>query len=582
MAGVVGMKDIRSPILVALGHVDHGKTSLLDKVRGTAVARTEPGLITQYISASYIPVQVIREKCGELLKRLKIELDIPGLLWIDSPGHEAFTTLRKRGGAIADLAVLVIDINEGFMPQTEESLNYLRQFRTPFVVAATKTDRIAGWSLSPGACFSESYDNQPERAREELDSRLYSLIGQLGERGFPAERFDRVRDFTKQVAVVPVSNISGEGIPDLLVMLGGIAHRYLRGRLEVTPGWGKGTVLEVKEYRGMGKTVDVILYDGEIRVGDTLVIGGEEIAVTKVRALLTPEPLRELRIEKDFRTIPSAQAAAGIKISAPGLEGVVAGSPLRAMKNERDVEQAREEVRREMSEVEIETDQEGVVLRADTLGSLEALVKTLREAGLTVRNARVGTVTRSDIAEIRTLEEPIIFAFGVRISPEIRKLAGDNSVMIFSSDVIYRLVEEYEKWDRDRKLREEEALLAGVARPARVRLLPGYVFRQSKPAVFGVEVIKGIIRPGVRLSKGGKEMGEIKEIQSRGENLKEAGAGERVALSMAGVVVGRDVNEGDELDVLVTEKDMEVLRKLRPKLRGDELELLEEMEHDSR
>jgi translation initiation factor 5B len=582
MAGVVGMKDIRSPILVALGHVDHGKTSLLDKVRGTAVARTEPGLITQYISASYIPVQVIREKCGELLKRLKIELDIPGLLWIDSPGHEAFTTLRKRGGAIADLAVLVIDINEGFMPQTEESLNYLRQFRTPFVVAATKTDRIAGWSLSPGACFSESYDNQPERAREELDSRLYSLIGQLGERGFPAERFDRVRDFTKQVAVVPVSNISGEGIPDLLVMLGGIAHRYLRGRLEVTSGWGKGTVLEVKEYRGMGKTVDVILYDGEIRVGDTLVIGGEEIAVTKVRALLTPEPLRELRIEKDFRTIPSAQAAAGIKISAPGLEGVVAGSPLRAMKNERDVEQAREEVRREMSEVEIETDQEGVVLRADTLGSLEALVKTLREAGLTVRNARVGTVTRSDIAEIRTLEEPIIFAFGVRISPEIRKLAGDNSVMIFSSDVIYRLVEEYEKWDRDRKLREEEALLAGVARPARVRLLPGYVFRQSKPAVFGVEVIKGIIRPGVRLSKGGKEMGEIKEIQSRGENLKEAGAGERVALSMAGVVVGRDVNEGDELDVLVTEKDMEVLRKLRPKLRGDELELLEEMEHDSR
>ena len=574
-------KKIRCPILVALGHVDHGKTSLLDKIRGTSIAKTEPGLITQYISASYIPIQVIKETCGHLMKQLKTELEIPGLLWIDSPGHEAFTTLRKRGGAIADLAVLVIDINEGFMPQTEESLNYLKQFKTPFVVAATKIDRIAGWSLSPGACFSEAYENQPDRPREELESKLYNMIGQLGGRGFPAERFDRVQDFTKQIAIVPVSNVSGEGIPDLLMMLGGITQRYLKGRLEVTPGWGKGTVLEVKEYRGLGTTVDVILYDGEIRRGDTLVIGGEEIALTKVRALLTPQPLKELRIEKDFKTIPSVQAAAGIKISAPGLEGIIAGSPLRAVSNERDVDQATAEVRSEMSEVEIEIDQEGVVLKADTLGSLEALLKTLREAGLKVRKARVGTVTKSDIAELRNLEEPMIFAFGVRIPPEIRKLAEDNSVKIFSSDVIYRLVEEYEKWEQDRRLREEEALLASVARPARVRVLPGYVFRQSKPAVFGVEVLKGIIRPGITLSSKGKDIGKIREIQSRGENIKEAEAGERVALSMSGVVVGKDVEEGDELDTVVTDKDRETLKKLKPKLRGDELELLEEMDNDS-
>ncbi len=516
-----------------------------------------------------------------MLDKLGIEFTIPGILAIDSPGHEAFTTLRKRGGAIADLAVLVIDINEGFKPQTEESLNYLKQFKTPFVVAATKIDRIAGWSLSPGACFSEAYENQPERSSEELDNKLYRLIGQLGERGFSAERFDRVQDFTKQIAVVPLSNASGEGIPDLLVMLGGIAQRYLKERLELTPGWGKGTVLEVKEYRGLGTTVDVILYDGEIRRGDTLVIGGEKTAVTKVRALLTPKPLRELRIEKDFRTIPSVRAAAGIKISAPGLEGVIAGSPLRAVSNERDIDQATKEVRSEMSEVELETDHEGVVLKADTLGSLEALIKTLRDAGIKVRKARVGAVTKSDIAELRSLGEPMIFAFGVRIPPEIGKLAEDNSVKIFSSDVIYRLVEEHEKWNKDRKLREEEALLASVSRPARVRALPGYVFRQSKPAVFGVEVMKGIIRPGATLSNKGRDIGEIREIQSRGENVREAEAGERVALSMAGVVVGRDVEEGDELDVRVTDKDREVLKKLKPRLRGDELELLEEMDNVS-
>jgi translation initiation factor 5B len=569
-------KKIRSPILVALGHVDHGKTSLLDRIRGTAIAKTEPGLITQYISASYIPIQIIKEGCGKLMDKLRTELEIPGLLWIDSPGHEAFTTLRKRGGAIADLAVLVIDINEGFKPQTEESLNYLKQFQTPFVVAATKIDRIAGWAPVQNACFSDMYENQPDRAREDLENKIYHLIGQLGERGFPSERFDRIQDFAKQVAIIPLSNTTGEGIPDLLMMLGGIAQRYLKGRLEVTPGEGKGTVLEVKEYKGLGTTVDVILYDGEIRKGDTLVIGGDEIVTTKVRALLTPKPLKELRVEKDFKTLSSVQAAAGIKISAPNLEGAVAGSPLRAVSNERDIERATKEVESEMSEVEIETDQEGVVLKADTLGSLEALIKTLREAGLKIRKARVGTVTKNDIAEIRTMEDPIVFAFGVRIPQEIMKLAQDNKVKVFSSDIIYHLVESYDKWDKERKLREEEGLLASVTRPARVKVLPGYLFRQSKPAVFGVEIVKGIIRPGAELSNKGDSMGEIREIQSRGENVQKAEAGERVAISMMDVVFGKDVDEGDELDTVVSDRDMEVLKKLRSKLRGDEIELLEE------
>lgn len=571
-------RKIRSPILVALGHVDHGKTSLLDRIRGTAIAKTEPGLITQYISASYIPIQVIREGCGKLIEKLGTGLEIPGLLWVDSPGHEAFTTLRKRGGAIADLAVLVVDINEGFKPQTEESLNYLKQFKTPFVVAATKIDRILGWNESRGTCFSDVMENQPDRTRDELESKLYHIIGQLGERGFPSERFDRVQDFSKQVSVIPISNKTGEGIPDLLMMLGGIAQRYLKERLKITPGEGKGTVLEVKEYRGLGTTVDVILYDGEIKRGDTLVIGSDGIITTKVRALLTPKPLRELRMEKDFEVIPSIQASAGIKISAPGLERVIAGSPIRALSNERDVEAAKEEVQREMSEVEIETEQEGVILKADTLGSLEALIKTLKEAGLKIRKAHVGTITKSDIAEAKTMEDPIIFAFGVKLSPEMMKMAEDNCVQLFHSDIIYRLVEGYEKWDSERKLREEERLLAQVTRPARVRVLPGYLFRQSKPAVFGVEVVKGIIKPGAELSNKGKPMGEVKEIQSRGENVQSAEAGERVALSMMGVVFGKDVDEGDELDTVVSDKDREVLLKLRQKLRGDELELLEDSE----
>ena len=472
-------KRIRSPILVGLGHVDHGKTTLLDRVRGTAVAATEPGLITQYISASYIPSKVIIRTCGPRLAAMGIKLEIPGLLWVDSPGHEAFTTLRKRGGAIADLAVLVVDINEGFKPQTDESLNFLKQFKTPFVVAATKIDRLLGWNIHNNACFSDSFKEQPDRTQDELEQRIYNLVGQLGEREFDSDRFDRVGDFTKQIAIVPVSGVTGEGVPDLLMVIAGIAQRFLKDRLEVTPGEGKGTVLEVKEYKGLGTTIDVILYDGEIRKGDFVVVGGESTVTTRVKALLKPEALKELRMEKSFRPVDSVPAAAGIKIAAPNMEEVIAGSPLRAVRKESQLEKARQEIENEIQEVEIETDKEGIILKADTLGSLEALIKTLGEEGVHIRKAVVGDVTKSDIMESRAMEDPIIMAFGVRLAPDVEKLAKENRVPVFRSDVIYTLVDNHREWVADKKKRSEERLIEETTRPGRVRVITGYVFRQS-------------------------------------------------------------------------------------------------------
>ena len=288
------------------------------------MGKGEPGLITQHVGASFIPADVVRRACGQLLERLKIELTVPGFLWIDTPGHAAFTTLRKRGGAIADLAILVVDMHEGFQPQTDESLRFLKQFKTPFLVAATKVDKVNGWrpvtATAPdgarafGACFADALKEQSERAQGECEEKLYRLVGQLSSRGFPAERYDRVTDYGKQVAIVPVSGVTGEGVADLLMVIAGIAQRYLRKGLEVTPGPGKATVLEVKEHKGMGMTVDLIVYDGEVRKGDVLVIGGtvrgEKVLKTRVKALLRPSPLKELRTERAFEAVDSVTAAA--------------------------------------------------------------------------------------------------------------------------------------------------------------------------------------------------------------------------------------------------------------------------------
>jgi translation initiation factor 5B len=571
------MQKIRSPVIATVGHVDHGKTTLLDCIRGTTVAEGEAGLITQHIGATKIPTETIKMVCGNLLKKINIEIEIPGLLIIDTPGHAAFTTLRKRGGAVADLAILVVDVNEGFQPQTDESLNFLKHFKTPFIVAATKIDRIVGWRPEKNSCFLESFRNQSDRTQDELEEKIYRIIGQLSTRGFSSERIDRISDFTKQVAIVPVSGVTGEGIPDLLMALIGIAQKYLKGRLEIKPGEGKGTVLEVKDFKGLGTTIDVILYDGEINKGDYIVIGSthkEKIITTRVKALLEPEPLKEMRIEKKFRYLDSVTAAAGIKILAPDLDQVVAGMPLRAVRDAKSIENVKKEVISEMEEVEIETDRQGVILFADTLGSLEALIKTLKEIDVQIRKATIGKIAKADIMEVRVLPEPIVFAFGVKPCDEIIKMAKDNNIALFKSDVIYTLIEDYQKWKQEKKKFSEEEILAKTTRPGQIKVLPGYVFRQKNPAVFGIEVLKGMIKPGYRLKKDSSLVGEIKEIQSKGENLQEAKSGERVALSVQGVVIGKDIKEGDVLENYLTGRDKENLVRVRNKLGSDELEML--------
>ncbi|WP_455391847.1 translation initiation factor IF-2, partial [[Eubacterium] cellulosolvens] len=284
---------IRQPIVSVLGHVDHGKTSLLDHIRGSTVVSREAGKITQHIGATEVPIETIMEICGELLQDKGLK--IPGLLFIDTPGHHAFTTLRARGGVLADIAVLIIDINEGLKPQTLESINILKQHKTPFIIAANKIDRINGWEPKYDRSFFESFNSQIKDVQDVIDNMLYRLIGDIFEEGLQTERYDRISDFTKTIAIIPISAKTGEGIPDLLMVLIGLAQRFLENQLETEKGPGEGTVLEVKEERGLGTTIDTIIFNGTIHKNDTIVIGtsvGKPI-ITKVKALLKPKPLDE-------------------------------------------------------------------------------------------------------------------------------------------------------------------------------------------------------------------------------------------------------------------------------------------------
>ena len=575
---------LRSPIVATLGHVDHGKTTLLDRIRGTVVAAREPGAITQHIGASFVPTEVVEKMCGMLLRRFKFKIEIPGLLFVDTPGHAAFSNLRRRGGSVADIAILVVDVNEGVMPQTVESIEILRARRTPFVIAANKIDLIPGWKTLPETCLFEALKFRDKSLLRILDEKIYSIVLSLAQRGLNADRYDRITDFTRTVAIVPISAKTGEGIPDLLAVLVGLTQQYMKKRLEVSERTA-GTVLEVREDPGLGVNINAIIYDGCLREGSQIVVGGRHgPIVTKVRAILVPKPLDEIRDPTEkFKPIKEVSAAAGVKIVAPGLDDALAGSPLYAVSDEVSLEELMVKVKEEVESIRISTDKVGVVVKADTLGSLEALVNELKKNNIPIRLADVGDICKRDVVEASIVKASnqaygVILGFNVKVLPDAFEEALKSEVKIFENKVIYRLMEDFFNWVRS--LKEEEAKLAleSLIRPGKIRLIPGYVFRRSKPAIFGVEVLAGRIKPGYPLIRAdGTPVGSIVQIQERNESLREATRGMQVAISMKEPTVGRHIKEGEILYVDAPEKHLRtLLKEYKDTLTDDEKECLKE------
>ena len=577
---------IRQPIVCVLGHIDTGKTLLLDKIRKSSVQAREAGGITQHIGASFFPIETLKKLCGPILKKLRSRVRIPGLLVIDTPGHKAFANLRKRGGAVADIAILVIDVLRGFEEQTYESINILKAKKTPFLIAANKIDRVPGWISKPDESFLKSYQSQDSYVRQDLDEHLYTIMGTLSKLGFQADRFDKISDFTRTTAIVPVSAKTGEGIPELLAVLVGLTQQYLRARLKVTKGPAKGTVLEVKEEPGLGTTINAIIYDGTLQKGDMLVVGGKEKPITtKVRAVLIPKPLDEIRDPRDkFSSVDMVSAAAGIKIAAPNLEDVLAGAPLYVLPSEARLEEYVKLVSEELGKLRIAIDIDGVVLKTDTLGSLEAIAESLKLNHVPIRLADVGDVSKRDVTEAVVVKghEPLygaILAFNVKTLPDAENEAIDRSILIFKNNIIYHLIDDYLKWMKSTQEERIQKEFDRLVRPGKIKILPGYVFRKAKPAIVGIEVLAGQIKPKYALiGEDGSSTGEIKQIQDRGQAITGAETGMQVAVSLDKPVVGRHINEGDILRVKVPEAHAKaLLTKFQDNLSPDELETLNEL-----
>ncbi|MBU2576718.1 MAG: translation initiation factor IF-2 [Nanoarchaeota archaeon] len=566
------MTNIRQPIVTVAGHVDHGKTTLLDKIRGTSIQEGEAGGITQKISFTTLPKENIKQRAGTTLEKFKIPLEIPGLLFIDTPGHAAFTNLRKRGGALADIAILVIDINDGIKPQTAEVLQILKANKTPFIIALNKLDNISGWKPSESLLSSESIERQATNVKQNFDEKFYTIIGALHSQGISGEMYSKVTDFTKNVAMVPCSAKTGEGINEILAMITALSQKFLKNRIEVKE-LGKGVVLEVKKDKATN-FLECILYDGKLSNKNEIAIASmeRETIATKIRNIQEAQPLN-----RGFKTKNEVEAATGIRLQINSKEEILPGMPFQVITKENTFEKISKEFTKEISE-EIKTNKTGIVVKADSLGSLEALLVLLKQKQIPVIKAKIGPITKKDIYLTNTLpeEDKVLLGFNVELA-EDTEVDELKEIKIITNPVVYKLIEDFEKW-KENKLKEmERKKLDELPTISKITVLD-FIFRNSSPAVFGVEVNGGILKKGERfINQNDEKIGQIKEIQEEKNNVQEAIQGKEVAISIPGVNFERQLKVGESLYTNLSETEFRKFKKYKDLLTSKEKSVLQEI-----
>ncbi|OQE17428.1 hypothetical protein PENFLA_c024G04352 [Penicillium flavigenum] len=571
--------DLRSPICCILGHVDTGKTKLLDKIRQTNVQEGEAGGITQQIGATYFPVEALRTKTQVVNKDGKFEFKVPGLLIIDTPGHESFSNLRSRGSSLCNIAILVVDIMHGLEPQTLESMRLLRDRKTPFIVALNKIDRLYGWKKIDNNGFEDSLAMQNKGVQNEFRTRLEATKLAFAEQGFNSELFFENKSMSRNVSLVPTSAHTGEGVPDMLKLLTSLTQDRMTSKLMYLSEV-ECTVLEVKVIEGLGTTIDVILSNGVLREGDRIVMCGLNGPITtNIRALLTPAPLKELRLKSQYVHNKEVRAALGVKIAANDLEHAIAGSRMLVVGPDDDEEDLEEEV---MSDLEnllsrVSTDQRGVTVQASTLGSLEALLEFLKVSKIPVANISIGPVYRRDVMMAGTMlekskEHAVMLCFDVKVDKEAMAYANEIGVKIFTADIIYHLFDAFtEHMAQITEQRKEEAKLLAIF-PCVIK--PIAVFNKTDPIVIGVDVIEGSLRlhtplAAVRTNAAGvREIVDIGRVTSIERDHKPVPVCKRgqpsVAVKVEGPnqpMYGRHLEEKDQLISHISRASIDTLKE---------------------
>lgn len=565
----------RSPIICVLGHVDTGKTKLLDYIRKTHVQDNEAGGITQQIGATFVPPTAIQEQCKYV--KQKTELELPGLLIIDTPGHESFSNLRSRGSSLCDIAILVVDIMHGLEKQTIESLNMLKARKTPFVVALNKIDRLYEWKSNWRRDVEDLIMSQATNTKHEFNTLKEKVVVQLAEQSINAALFYENPDPRTYVSLVPTSAHSGDGMGNLINLITNFTQNIMPKRIMYQIDTLDATVLEVKATPGHGTTIDVVLVNGKLREGDKIVLAGHDgPIVTQIRALLVPQPLKELRVKSPYQELRVVYGSMGVKIAGHDLEKAVAGLNLYVAQNESEVERFKALCWSQFGSTmkAIKCSDKGVYVQASTLGALEALLEFLKESKILYFGVRIGPVAKRDVTKASTMLEhspdyAVILAFDVKIDRDAQELADNLGVKIFSADIIYHLFDKFTDYrEKLRKERKEQNRHLAVF-PCKLRILPNCIFNKRDPIVLGVHVEDGLLVPGTPIAVPTKDIemiGRISTIEHDHKTVEQARKGDEICIKIehcssdAAKLYGRHFDHNDLLYSRITRKSIDVMK----------------------
>ncbi|KAJ8003816.1 hypothetical protein DPEC_G00152330 [Dallia pectoralis] len=572
----INLDMLRSPVVCVLGHVDTGKTKILDKLRHTHVQDGEAGGITQQIGATNVPLEAIIEQT-KMVKNFNNEaIKIPGMLIIDTPGHESFSNLRNRGSSLCDIAILVVDIMHGLEPQTLESINLLKEKKCPFIVALNKIDRLYDWKKSPDTDVVATLKKQKKNTKDEFDERAKAVIVEFAQQGLNAALFHENKDPRTFVSLVPTSAHSGDGMGNLIALLVELTQTMLARRLAHCDEL-RAQVMEVKALPGMGTTIDVILINGVLREGMTILVPGVEgPIVTQIRGLLLPPPMKELRVKNQYEKHKEVTTAQGVKILGKDLEKTLAGLPLLVAHKEDEIPVLRDELIRELKQTlnSIKLEEKGVYVQASTLGSLEALLEFLRVSKVPYAGINIGPVHKKDVMKASTMLEhdpqyATILAFDVKVERDSQEMADSLGVRVFSAEIIYHLFDAFTKYREDYKKAKQEEFKHVAVFPAKLKILPQFIFNSRDPIVMGVNVEAGVLRQGTPLcvpAKGFVDIGIVTSIEINHKMVDSAKKGQEICVKIEPIpgespkMFGRHFEATDILVSKITRASIDALK----------------------
>uniref|UniRef100_A0A0R3QSG4 Eukaryotic translation initiation factor 5B n=1 Tax=Brugia timori TaxID=42155 RepID=A0A0R3QSG4_9BILA len=568
--------NLRSPVICVLGHVDTGKTKMLDTIRRTNVQDGEAGGITQQIGATQVPAAAIMERTKMVRDFSGSEMKIPGLLIIDTPGHESFSNLRSRGSSLCDYAILVVDLMHGLEQQTLESFNLLRKRQTPFVIALNKIDRLYSYESNPRKDIYQHLKSQPLNTQLQFKELKDKIVLQFAEQGVNVVMANENPDLDEYISMIPTSAFLGDGIGNIMAHIVSDSQNRLAEKLAYCEELDC-TVMEVKSLPGLGTTIDVILVNGSLRVGDVIVLTGTDGAIiTQIRELLMPQPLKELRVKNAYEHYQMIKGAQGVKVLAKNLEKALAGLSVFVANREDELLVLKEDCEAQLCKalMAIKKKPEGVYVQASTLGSLEALLEFLRTQKIPYSNVNIGPVHKKDVQKAAAMlerkeEYACILAFDVRVDREVEQFAVSEGVRIFSADIIYHLEDSFLKYREELRLKRRRQNEHLAIFPCKLRILPQHIFNARNPIIIGVSVEAGQLKRGVPLCVPSKDsifIGTVSSIERNHEQVEIARTGEEVCIKIenttgeAPKLYGRHFTHQDTLVSRITRETIDVCK----------------------